>query len=92
MTQIKDKIVLITGGANGIGRMLGEKCLREGAKHLVIWDIHAANLESTVSSLQKAGYSVSGNLVDVANIQDIEENATQVLADIGRKDILFNNE
>lgn len=91
MTLIKDKVVLVTGGANGIGRLLGEKCLREGARHLVIWDINQANLENTVNSLQAEGYKVSGYLVDVADIQDIESNATKVLADIGKVDILFNN-
>lgn len=91
MTLIKDKVVLVTGGANGIGKLLGEKCLREGARHLVIWDINGKNLESTVKSLQNAGYRVSGYLVDVANIQDIETAAQEVLAEVGKVDILFNN-
>ena len=45
MTKIKDQNILITGGANGIGKMLGEKSLREGAAHLVIWDINQENLQ-----------------------------------------------
>ncbi len=91
MTQIKGKVVLVTGGANGIGKLLAEKCLREGAAHLIIWDINAINLDSTVKSLRSGGKQVTGYVVDVANIQDIETNANQVLADIGTVDILFNN-
>nr|NQU89185.1 hypothetical protein [Bacteroidota bacterium] len=40
MTKIKNKSVLITGGAAGIGKMMGLKCLEKGAAKLVIWDIN----------------------------------------------------
>jgi all-trans-retinol dehydrogenase (NAD+) len=58
---------------------------------LVIWDINALNLDNTVKSMRRSGYQVTGYLVDVANIQDIETTANQVLAEIGTVDILFNN-
>lgn len=91
MTQIKDKVVLVTGGANGIGKLLGEKCLQEGARHLVIWDINHTNLEKAVARFQAEGYKVSGYLVDVSQVQDIEDAAQQVLAEVGKVDILINN-
>jgi short-subunit dehydrogenase len=91
MTKIKDKVVLVTGGASGIGKLLGEKCLREGAKHLILWDIHAQNLEHTRQELQAKGYEVSAYIVDVADTQDIEINAKRVLDEVGTVDILFNN-
>jgi all-trans-retinol dehydrogenase (NAD+) len=91
MSQIKDKVVLVTGGANGIGKLLGEKCLQEGARHLVIWDINPANLDKTVARFQSQGYQVSGYLVDVADVKDIEDTAQRVLAEVGKVDILFNN-
>ncbi len=91
MSQIKDKVVLVTGGANGIGKLLGEKCLQEGARHLVIWDINPANLDKTVARFQSQGYQVSGYLVDVADVKDIENTAQRVLAEVGKVDILFNN-
>ncbi len=47
MTKIRGKKVLVTGGANGIGRLLGERCLKEGAAHLVIWDIKEQRLAET---------------------------------------------
>ena len=36
--KLKDRIVLITGGASGIGRIMGEIALKKGASALVIWD------------------------------------------------------
>lgn len=92
MTKIKDKNILITGGANGIGKMLGEKCLKEGASHLVIWDINQENLTKTVGELKKKGFeNVSPYIVDVSLTEDIETQAAKVLSEVGNIDILFNN-
>ena len=37
MTQIKGNCVLITGGASGIGRIMGRMVLEKGARKLIIW-------------------------------------------------------
>ena len=42
MTKIKDRCVLITGGASGIGRIMGRMALERGARRLVVWDINEA--------------------------------------------------
>lgn len=92
MTKIKDQNILITGGANGIGKMLGEKSLKAGAAHLVIWDINQENLDKTIEEFKAKGYdNVSPYIVDIANTEEIEAQATQVLADVGTIDILYNN-
>lgn len=91
MTKIIGKKVLVTGGANGIGKLLGEKCLREGASDLIIWDINAENLEKTAQELSDKGYSVHPYVVDVSDLDDITRAATLTLSKIGRVDILFNN-
>lgn len=91
MTKIKDKKVLITGGANGIGKLLGEKCLREGASDLVIWDINEKNLEATTQEFTQKGYNIHPYLVDVSDLEDITRAATLTLSEVGRIDILFNN-
>ena len=43
MTKIKDRCVLITGGASGIGRIMGRMALERGARRLVVWDINEAD-------------------------------------------------
>ena len=48
MTKIKDNCVLITGGASGIGRIMGRISLQKGARHLVIWDINEENIRTTI--------------------------------------------
>ena len=64
--KIQDKIVRITGGASGIGRIMGEMALKKGAKALVIWDINQANIDATIGEL-KAFSKVVGYRVDVSN-------------------------
>lgn len=72
--------------------MLGEKCLREGASHLVIWDINQENLTKTVGEFKKKGFeNVSPYIVDVSLTEDIETQAAKVLSEVGNIDILFNN-
>jgi NAD(P)-dependent dehydrogenase (short-subunit alcohol dehydrogenase family) len=40
MTKIKGKSLLITGGASGIGCIMGRIALKKGARCLIIWDIN----------------------------------------------------
>lgn len=92
MSTIKNTNVLVTGGANGIGKLMGLKCLQEGAANLIIWDINEENLHKTQKEFNSKGYkNVFTFVVDVSNVDDIERNATEVLLEIGNIDILFNN-
>src|SRR5690606_12987907 len=92
MSQIRNANVLITGGALGIGRLLGEKCLKEGAKNLIIWDISEKNIDDTIQHFNKIGFhNVHAYVVDVSDNSDIERAATEVLLEIGNVDILVNN-
>ena len=92
MSQIKGANVLVTGGANGLGKLFGQKCLQEGAANLIIWDINDENLEKTKNEFSTKGYqNVTTYVVDVSSVNDIEKNATKVLLDVGTIDILYNN-
>ena len=55
MTKIKNKTVLVTGGADGIGKLIGEKCLKKGASKLIIWDINETLLQQVTTDLTKKG-------------------------------------
>ena len=89
MTKFSSKIVLITGGASGIGKLMGREVLRRGGK-LVIWDINKLNLKQTLDELEEFG-EVYGYIVDITNTAWIKEIAIQVKDEIGSVDILINN-
>ncbi len=91
MTKIKNSTVLITGGANGIGKLMAEGCFKEKASKVVIWDINETNLLKTAAEFQKKGFDVHPYIVDVGSSRDINSTAKKVLKDVGPVDILINN-
>ena len=88
--KFKNSNVLITGGASGIGKIMGRIALEKGASHLIIWDINPQNIDTTVEEFSKIG-KVKGYIVDVADNRKVTEAYEQVVKDCGEVDILINN-
>ena len=88
--KFKNANVLITGGASGIGRIMGNMALEKGANHLIIWDINPVNIESAKHDLSRLG-KVKGYIVDVADNKKVTETYQQVVKECGDVDILINN-
>lgn len=91
MGSFRGKNVLITGGAAGIGKIMGRLALERGAARLVIWDINKNALDSTVSEFCSLNYSVHGFIVDVSDVEQIKSAAAEVRNTVGHIDILINN-
>ena len=90
MTKIKGNNVLITGGASGIGRIMGRIALERGAKTLIIWDINEASIASTIEEYSTLG-AVKGYKVDVSNSLQVQEIAAKTEKECGNIDIVINN-
>jgi len=82
--SFKDKIVLVTGGGMGIGKLMCEKLRTQGAI-VVIWDIN----ESALSEMEQKGFHTY--MVDVTNRAVVFENQKKVKDEIGVVDVLINN-
>lgn len=91
MSSFNNKIVLITGGASGIGYLMGVKSLERGAQKLIIWDVNEDKLLEVGSRLSKQGFSVITEVVDVSDPEQVQAAADKVLKEHGPVDILFNN-
>ena len=81
--------VLITGGASGIGKIMGRMALEKGAGCLVIWDINPQNISDTVKEMSKLG-RVRGYIVDVSKNELVTEAYNKVVNECGQVDILIN--
>lgn len=87
--KFKDSSVLITGGASGIGKIMGRMALERGASTLIIWDINPQNISLTINELSQYG-KVRGYIVDVSRNDAIIETYNKVKAECGNVDILIN--
>ena len=81
--------VLITGGASGIGKIMGRMALEKGAKCFIIWDINLVGIEATRKELSKYG-KVNGYVVDVSNNEIVNVAYRKTVEDCGDIDILIN--
>lgn len=90
MRDLKGKVAVVTGGASGVGRALGEALIERGAK-VVLSDINAEALEATAAELRAKGGDVVGVVADVMKQDSIESLADQAYARHGAVHLLFNN-
>lgn len=96
--HIKGTNVLITGGASGIGRIMGRICLEKGASNLIVWDINQANIDKTEAELSdvkptEAGVDkgqIHSYIVNVSDPQAIKTAYEKVKSEVGEVDILVN--
>lgn len=86
--KLKDKNVLITGGASGIGRIMSRIALEKGARSVAIWDINEKNLESTVAEHAALG-TTRAYRVDVSSSQAVAEAYSKTVGDMGQVDIVI---
>lgn len=86
--KFKDHNVLITGGASGIGKIMGRMSLERGASNLFIWDLNENNIEKTISEL--GSDKVHGFRVDVTDKDVIVKTYNEIKERFGGVDILIN--
>ncbi len=84
------QVVVVTGGASGLGRGLGEAVARAGAK-LVVGDIDLAAANALCDGLASEGKIASAVHVDVTDAASVERLVAQAVAVHGRLDYMFNN-
>ena len=87
--DLKGRVAVITGGAQGIGYATAQRMLASGAS-VVLWDIDAARLATAVQALSAQG-TASGDTVELTDEASVAVAAAAAVARHGRIDILVNN-
>ena len=87
--RLKNKIALITGGANGIGLATTERFAREGAK-IILWDVSDKG-NDVADRLREDGHEIIFQKVSVTNMDEVQSSVVAAKEKFGRIDILINN-
>lgn len=88
--RLKDRIAIVTGGGNGIGRAIAEHIAKEGGK-VVVSDIDFQAAKSTVEKIREQGGEAYAVKTDVTRKADVQAMAAEAKKTYGRIDILVNN-
>ena len=88
--RLKNKVALITGGAQGIGAAMARRFCEEGAR-VFACDLNAEVGAVTIAEIEKTGGVAVFQRLDVAKEQDWIDAIAAVKAKFGRLDILVNN-
>jgi NAD(P)-dependent dehydrogenase (short-subunit alcohol dehydrogenase family) len=87
--DLKDRVAIVTGGAQGIGLAVTNRILASGGK-VSIWDRDRPLLDKTVAALGAAD-RIQGLSVDIADLAAVEGATKETLGRFGKIDILINN-
>ncbi|WP_026997751.1 SDR family oxidoreductase [Flectobacillus major] len=89
MATLAGKIALVTGGANGIGKIM-TRLLLERKAIVIIWDMNQEKIDETLAEFSAKG-TIWGYKVDVSDILQIHQAARKVKQQVGLVDVLINN-
>jgi len=88
--RLKNKVAVITGAANGLGRATALTFAREGAR-IVVADLNEAAGRKVVAEITQRGGVAGFSPLDVADAESVNQMVRHTVSQYGRLDILINN-
>lgn len=88
MAKLFDKVAIITGSTRGIGKVIAQAFVREGAK-VVITSSSKINVDAALNDFPDQ--SIFGHVCDVSNCAEVEELVTTTVERFGKLDVFINN-
>lgn len=88
--RLKDRVIMITGGAQGLGEGIARRAATEGAS-IVIADRNGDLAKSVAASLKSEGHKAIATVVDVAERSQMQAAIKAAVDAFGKLDVMFNN-
>lgn len=88
--QLKDSVIIVTGGGQGLGRAMAEYLAGRGAR-LALVDLDQQRLDEAVAACKSAGGDARPYICNVANEDQVSNMVSQVASDFGTINGLINN-
>ena len=90
MDRLKDKVVIITGSARGIGFSIAEDFARNGAISVIL-DLNQEDIDKAVQKIDDLGFRALGFAANVTDSDGIAAVFKEIVGQLGRIDVLINN-
>lgn len=90
MGKMDGKVVIVTGGASGIGKETAILLATKGA-NIAIFDVNKEALDQAESDIKALNVTCKGYVVDVSSYENVEGAVQSVVQDFGSVDVLINN-
>ncbi|KAK4874177.1 hypothetical protein RN001_013537 [Aquatica leii] len=88
--SLKNKTVLITGGAGGVGQELALRLARLKA-NVVVWDVNEKAIEKLRTRISNDDLKIRASVVDITDRHSVYKHADLVKSEVGPVDVLINN-
>lgn len=88
--HLDGRVVVVTGGGGGFGRLIGEMCAARGAR-VVVGDIDGDAATSTADAIRTASGEAEAVAVDVRDLSQVEALAARAVDAFGAIDVMVNN-
>ncbi len=89
--NLKDKVVLITGGGTGLGKAISLAMAAEGANIAVAYSRSEGDANNTVNDIKEHGVKAAAFKADVRDSKSVDTMVSKVTDEFGRIDVLVNN-
>ncbi|SEG38627.1 SDR family NAD(P)-dependent oxidoreductase [Vibrio hangzhouensis] len=88
--EIEDSVVVITGGAQGLGFAMAQRFAEKGA-NIALIDANAKQLVTAVNELENIAGKVCGYAADITDEKAVKETFMSILSELGKVNVLVNN-
>jgi len=90
MNNVKGKVILVTGGGQGLGAAICRTMAEDGAKVIAV-DVNENKLQNVVKEITDSGGEIKSYPMNVADEKNVQDVINQIIKDFGKIDVVINN-